>query len=76
MNEACVYNGRKIWTSADLTKLRHVFSAYQKPEMGTVKWHMLDLLSDDIAKNGGLLLYNAGVYEYSYTIFKQSYEKT
>lgn len=66
--------------SRDIAQLKanrvDVFSAYQKSEMGTVKWHLLDHVANDIIKNGGLHLCKAGLYEYSHTIFKKSYERT
>lgn len=43
--------------------------------MESVKWHMLDYLSDDIVRNGGLCLCDEGLYEYSHTIFKNSSAK-
>ena len=44
--------------------------------MGTVKWHMLDHVADDIVRNGGLYLCDAGLYEYSHILFKQAYRQT
>lgn len=57
MNQVCGHNRRKIWTTSDITKLRHdihnlkligvpVFITYQKSGTGTVEWHMLDDVAD------------------------------
>lgn len=84
LNNVCGRNVRKKWTASDIATLRRdiaqfkangvdVFSAYQKSEIGTVKWHMLYYVADDIIRNRGLQLCNAGLYQYSHTIFKKSY---
>lgn len=49
---------------------------YQKLGMGDVKWHMLDHVADNIFRNGGLYLCDAGTWKYYRTIFKQMYAKT
>lgn len=87
MNQVCGQNGRKIWRTSDILKLRRdihnlksnrvcVFSEYQKSGMRTVKWRILDHVAGDIARSGCLFWSDAGVYEYLHTIFKQSYKKT
>ena len=87
MNSVCGCNGRNHWSDDDVSRLRNdiaqlkatavgVFAAYQKSQMGTVKWHMLDHVPDDIVRNGGLFISDAGLYEYSHILFKQSYRKT
>lgn len=50
-----------------------VLWVYQKSGMETVKWHMQDNVTVDNFSNGGLFFCDAVIYEYSHTIFKQSY---
>ena len=87
MNKVCGHNGRDVWSGSDISQLRRdikefkrngvrVFGSYQKSGMGTVKWHLLEHVADDIVRNGGLQLCDAGMYEYSHIIFKQSYART
>lgn len=44
--------------------------------MGTVKWHMLNHVAEDIVRNGGLYLCDPGLYDYTHTTFNQPYAKT
>lgn len=44
--------------------------------METAKWQMIDHVTDDIIRSGGLFLSDAGLYWYSQIIFKKSYETT
>lgn len=50
-----------------------VLSACQKSELLPVKMHLLDHISDDIVRNGGLFLCDAGFHKH--TILKHSYGK-
>lgn len=43
--------------------------------MGTVKWHLLDHVADDIVRNGGSFLCDGGIYEHSHTISNHSRAK-
>lgn len=52
------------------------FGVYQKLEFGTVKWHMLYNVSDDMIQNGGLFLCEESISYNSKTFFKQSNETT
>lgn len=51
-----------------------VFSTYHNLEMGTMNWDMLDHLAEDIVRNGAIYLCGAGLYVYSHTLLKQSYD--
>lgn len=44
--------------------------------MERVKCNLLDHIDYDIVRNGGLFLCDAGLYEYSHIIFKQSHART
>lgn len=43
--------------------------------MRTVKWHILDHVTENIVRNGGMFLCNAGLHEDSHTIFKNFHAK-
>ena len=71
MNKVCGHNGREIWKSGEISSLKEeikefkriglsTFRFYQKSGMGTVKWNLLDHIPDDIVRNGGLYLCEAG----------------
>lgn len=53
-----------------------MFSKYQKSGFGTVKWYMIDHVAEDIERDSGLFLFDAGVYDCSHKIFKKSDAKT
>jgi len=44
--------------------------------MGTLKFHLLDHIGDDIRRMGGLHVGDAGIYEHSHVHFKQHYRGT
>lgn len=75
------------WTPDDLSLLRthihrfkHIFvdlfARYQPSGMGTLKFHLLDHLVDDIKRLGSISVMDAGPFEYSHTLFKQQYRGT
>jgi len=53
-----------------------VFADYQPSGMGTLKFHLLDHIGDDIRRMGGLQFGDAGLYEHSHVYFKQQYRGT
>lgn len=86
MNHVCSRNIHKKWTPTDVDSLRRdllrfksnrvrVFKAYQKSEMGTIKFHILDHVADYIVRDGGLFSFDEGVSDYSHIIFQQMYQK-
>lgn len=53
-----------------------VFGRTHTSGLGTMKWHMLDHVCDDIIRLGGLYLNDAGLYEASHNQFKRAYHST
>lgn len=53
-----------------------MFGAYHKSGMGTVKWHMLSHVSEQIVRNSCSFLGVSGLYKYSHIISKQEHQKT
>lgn len=51
-----------------------VVGSYQKSNMGTLKWHMLDHVSNDLRRIRILQYLNAGLFEYANATYKK-YEK-
>lgn len=43
---------------------------------GTIKWHLLDHVCDEIARIGGLYWDDAGMYEGSHKLFRKAYNST
>ena len=57
-------------------KAVEVFGRYQKSNMGTVKWHLLNHIVDDMLRLGSMIVCDAGIYEQSHRLFKFIYETT
>ncbi len=53
-----------------------VLGPHQASNMGTIKWHLLSHISEDIKMYGSLNVGNANVYEESHKIFKSNFKKT
>ena len=53
-----------------------VFGPYQKSNMGTLKFHLLDHLVEDLGRFPNIEVLNAGIYEYSHCIVKRMYNHT
>lgn len=53
-----------------------VFGDIHESRMGTIKWHLLDHVCNEINRIGGLYLNDAGLYEGSQKLFKKGYQYT
>ncbi len=51
----------------------NVFGKYQKSTMGTLKWHLLDHICEDMNRLGSMIVCDAGIYEQSHKLFKYVY---
>lgn len=75
------------WTEQDLKKLKEkivrfkkeaveLYESYQASGMGTLKFHLLDHLVDDLRRMGGIHTLDAGLYEHSHARVKRWYNRT
>ena len=53
-----------------------VFKTYQSSEMGTLKFHLLDHLVDDLERVESYTVLDAGLYEYTHVFSKRAYRRT
>ena len=77
----------KHWTAAELESLQNSISYFKQSMLSTLgpfhttglktfKFHLLDHLPGDLQRYGALEHIDAGPYEHSHLLFKQSYRKT
>ena len=66
-------SGRIIRFKSDAVEL---YEPYQPSGMGTLKFHHLDHVVDDIRNMGGIESLDAGLYEHSHTKGKRCYSRT
>ena len=76
---------RQGWTSSELHRLKedianfktvckNTYANYQPSRMGTLKFHLLDHLVEDLKRLGTVDVMDAGLFEQSHTRFKRKYK--
>ena len=61
---------------APTTMVAALYRDFQKSQMNTLNFHMLDHLVDDLRRNGGLKFSDSCLYEHSHVKVKQFYRET
>lgn len=87
MHMVCGHNKNNRWNEEEISRLQEnigifmhegvaLFGSTQASNIGTVKWHMLNHVCEDIRRIGSLSLIDAGLYEYAHKFFKAVYKTT